>query len=219
MKNKKTLLIVLCAALLVCATIVGTLAYLTDRDTVTNTFTVGDVQITLDEAKVNEKGEAVEPAERVTENNYHLIPGKTYDKDPTMTVEKGSEDAYARMRVTINKLAALDAIFAPEGADLTEIFLGTSEDWVYYGETETDDAITYEFRYKKIVEKSDADQELPALFTQIQMPGFVTGEQLATLYDNDALTITVVGDAIQAETFENADDAWAAFDAQYAASK
>ncbi len=219
MKNKKSLLIVLCVALLVSVTIVGTLAYLTDRDTVTNTFTVGDVQIRLDEAKVDTNGEAVDPEERVTANTYHLIPGKTYDKDPTMTVEKGSEAAYVRMRVTINKLAALDAIFAPEGADLTEIFLGTNQNWVYYGETEANDAITYEFRYKEIVAKSDADQELPALFTQIRMPGFITGEQLATLYANEKLTITVVGDAIQAETFDNVDEAWAAFDVQYATSK
>ncbi len=219
MKNKKSLLIVLCAILVVAATVVGTLAYLTDRDTVTNTFTVGDVQIALNEARVDENGKVIDSEERVTENTYHLIPGKTYDKDPMMTVEKGSEDAYVRMRVTVNKLAALDAIFAPEGADLTEIFLGTNQNWVYYGETEADDTITYEFRYKEIVKKSDADQELPALFTQIQMPGFVTGEQLATLYDNDALTITVVGDAIQAETFDNADEAWAAFDVQFAASK
>ena len=43
MRGKKSLLIVLCAVLLVAATVVGTLAFLTDRETVTNTFTVGDV--------------------------------------------------------------------------------------------------------------------------------------------------------------------------------
>ena len=53
--------------------VAGTLAYLTDQDSVVNTFTVGKVQITLDETKVNSDGTVVEGAERVRENEYHLI--------------------------------------------------------------------------------------------------------------------------------------------------
>jgi predicted ribosomally synthesized peptide with SipW-like signal peptide len=217
MKSKKTLMIVLCAVVLVVATVAGTLAYLTDRETVTNTFTVGDVQITLDEAKVNPDGTKVIPEQRVKSNSYHLIPGKTYVKDPTMTVEATSEESYVRMRVSVNKLSQLDAIFAPNGADLKSIFVGYDETvWEYVGETEENNTITYEFRYFETVKKADADQILPALFTDINLPGFVTGDQLATLYvsETDKLTITVVGDAIQAETFANANEAWAAFEAQ-----
>ena len=219
MKSKKSLMIVLCAVVLVAATVAGTLAYLTDRETVTNTFTVGDVQITLDEAKVNPDGTKVDPEQRVQANSYHLIPGKTYVKDPTMTVEEGSEESYVRIRVTVNKLNELDAIFAPQGADLKSIFVGyDATKWVYEGETEdnTENTITYEFRYFETVKKADNDQKLQALFTGIKLPGFVTGDQLATLYvsDTDKLTITIVGDAIQAETFTNADEAWAAFEAQ-----
>lgn len=219
MKSKKSLMIVLCAVVLVAATVAGTLAYLTDRETVTNTFTVGDVQITLDEAMVKPDGTKVDPEQRVQANSYHLIPGKTYVKDPTMTVEEGSEESYVRIRVTVNKLNELDAIFAPQGADLKSIFVGyDATKWVYEGETEdnTENTITYEFRYFETVKKADNDQKLQALFTGIKLPGFVTGDQLATLYvsDTDKLTITIVGDAIQAETFTNADDAWAAFEAQ-----
>lgn len=217
MKAKKSLLIALSAVLLVAATVVGTLAYLTDRETVTNTFTVGDVQITLDEAKVNTDGTKVDPEQRVKTNTYHLIPGKTYDKDPMMTVEEGSEEAYVRMRVTINKLSELDAIFAPTGADLKSIFVGYNANvWEYVGETVADNAITYEFRYFETIKKTDADQKLAPLFTSIAVPGFVSADQLATLYESeeDKLTITVVGDAIQAETFDDADEAWAAFETQ-----
>ena len=56
MKKSKAILMALCAVLLVAASVMGTLAYLTSTDTVTNTFTVGNVQIKLDEAKVNEEG-------------------------------------------------------------------------------------------------------------------------------------------------------------------
>ena len=51
MKTKsKALLLTLCAVLLVAASVMGTMAYLTSTDKVENTFTVGNVKITLDEA-------------------------------------------------------------------------------------------------------------------------------------------------------------------------
>lgn len=57
MKTKsKALLLTLCAVLLVAASVMGTMAYLTSTDKVENTFTVGNVKITLDEAKVNTDG-------------------------------------------------------------------------------------------------------------------------------------------------------------------
>ena len=52
----KPLLTLCCALLLVAAGVFGTLAYLTGTDTVNNTFTVGNVKITLDEAKVTTGG-------------------------------------------------------------------------------------------------------------------------------------------------------------------
>ena len=48
MKNlKKALVLLLCAILLVVGSVMGTLAYLTSQDQVTNTFTVGNVEIDL----------------------------------------------------------------------------------------------------------------------------------------------------------------------------
>ena len=105
MKNaKKIMALLLCAVLLVGATVAGTVAYLTDRDEVVNNFTVGEVHIKLDEAPVNENGKEVEGS-RVQSNKYHLQPGMTYDKDPMVTVLKGSEECYVRMFVTINNCA------------------------------------------------------------------------------------------------------------------
>jgi predicted ribosomally synthesized peptide with SipW-like signal peptide len=51
-KMYKVMLLVLCAALLIAGSVMGTLAYLKDTKSVTNTFTVGKVEITLDEAKI-----------------------------------------------------------------------------------------------------------------------------------------------------------------------
>ena len=210
MKTKrKALLLSLCAVLLVVASVMGTMAYLTSTDTVTNTFTVGNVQITLDEAKVNPDGTLVPNADRVKANSYQLLPGHTYNKDPMVTVLTGSESSYIKMTVTFSKAAELDAIFAPTGgANLTSIFNGyDSTNWIAKGSTTAANTRTYEFWYKETVAAPKADVVLDALFDSITVPGSITKEQLATI---EGLTITVNAYAIQAAGFANAEEAWAA---------
>ena len=226
---KKALLFMLCAALVVSATVFGTLAYLTDTETVTNTFTVGKVYIDLDEAKVNPDGTyTTDHDNRVKENAYHLLPGHTYIKDPTVTVEAKSEESYIRMLVTFNFSSQLDTIFP--NANLTTIFNGyDSTNWQLNGvkEDETANTRTYEFRYvgeehkgtkAGTVEKTETEIKLDALFDSFTLPGAITKEQLATLVTKDAqgnitdqFTINVVAHAIQADGFATADQAWAAF--------
>jgi len=79
-KLKRILLLVSMMALVVCISVGATIAYLTDDEAVVNTFTVGQVGISLDEAKVNTDGSLVtgSDAGRVHENEYHLLPGHTY---------------------------------------------------------------------------------------------------------------------------------------------
>lgn len=119
MKTKsKALLLTLCAVLLVAASVLGTMAYLTSTAKVENTFTIGKVEIKLDEAKVNTDGIPVEGAARVTANSYKLMPGTTYTKDPTVTVKAGSEESYVRMKVTFNNATEIIALCTdPEFAD------------------------------------------------------------------------------------------------------
>ena len=95
-KTKKVLILGLCAVLLVAASVLGTMAYLTDTTSVTNTFTVGNVAITLDELDVDG---STQNAERDTANKYHLLPGKTYTKDPTIHVQANSEDCFLFVKV------------------------------------------------------------------------------------------------------------------------
>lgn len=213
MKTKsKALLLTLCAVLLVAASMLGTMAYLTDNKTVTNTFTVGQVKIKLDEAKVDEAGNAV-GTDRVQSNSYKLLPGHTYTKDPMVTVLKDSEASYIKMTVTFSKAKELDDIFAPNGADMTKIFNGYDKtSWTYKGNTKDTaaDTRTYEFWYKEAVSAPNTDVALDALFDSITVPGTITNEQLATI---EGMTITVNAYAIQADGFANAEAAWAAFDA------
>lgn len=208
MKTKsKALLLSLCAVLLVVASVMGTMAYLTSSDTVTNTFTVGKVEIKLDETDVTNP-----TGPRVQANSYRLLPGLTYTKDPTVTVKAGSELSYVKMTVTFTKAKELDAIFALNGgADMTSIFNGyDSTNWIDKGNTEDTDTNTrtYEFWYKETVDARTADVVLDALFDSITVPGSITKEQLKTI---DGMTITVNAYAIQADGFTGAADAWSHF--------
>lgn len=211
---KKKLLIMSVAMVLVCAFAVGmTIAYLTSTDQVVNTFTVGNVQIQLDEAAANADGSLVPNAPRVKANSYKLIPGHTYNKDPMVTVLSGSESSYIKMTVTVTKSAQLDAIFAPTGADLTSIFDGyDAANWIYKGNTEntTANTRTYEFWYKNAVPATTENVALDPLFDSITVPGNINNNQLATI---EGMTITVNAYAIQADGFDNAADAWAAYNA------
>ena len=209
--RSKALLLTLCAVVLVVATVFGTMAYLTSTDKVTNTFTVGSVKIKLDEAKANTDGTLVEGADRVKANEYKLLPGHTYNKDPMVTVIKGSEPSYVKMTVTFSNAKELDDIFAPDGANLTSIFNGyDAGNWIAKGNTKdaTANTRTYEFWYKETVGAPDADVALDALFDSITVPGEITNEQLATI---EGMTITVNAYAIQADGFDDAAAAWEAF--------
>lgn len=211
MKRTKPILLVLCAVILVATTVLGTVAYLQDTAKVVNTFTVGNVHLKLDEAVTDANGETT-GGRTESGNAYHLIPGKTYTKDPTVTVLKGSEESYVRMMVTINCYSELAAIFGDpflpqyfvEGWDNT-VWLTTG----VISKDTTANTATYEFRYFETVKpQNNTDLPLDALFDKITVPATMTGEQLETIV---GLEITIEAHAIQASGFNTADAAWNAF--------
>lgn len=229
-RRTKALLLSFSAVLLVVASVLGTMAYLTDKDSVVNTFTVGQVKLKLDEAKVDDNGDPVDKdgnkvddladAERVKANNYHLLPGHTYTKDPTVTVLAGSEKSYVRMMVTVKFEKALDEDILATGLD--SIFIGyDAENWNRVGKSVSDDnkSITYEFRYKETVSGkvesegtvTDQANELPALFTGFTIPGEWNNATMAAI---GKFEINVTAHAIQADGFDTAEKAWGAFDNQ-----
>ena len=107
MKTKgKVLILVLCAMLLVVSTVFATVAFLTSTDSVQNTFTFGQVIITLDEAEVTTNGVVVQGADRRHTNDYHLIPGHFYVKDPIVHVDADSEICWLFIKID-NDLSAI----------------------------------------------------------------------------------------------------------------
>lgn len=104
--KKKILVITAIVCLLAITISTASLAYFTDKHTVENVFSVGDVTITLDESKVTLDGNkhAVFGEERTaaaSQDYGNLYPGQSIKKDPTVT-NTGSEKAYVAAKVTIS---------------------------------------------------------------------------------------------------------------------
>ena len=81
------------------------MAYLTSTDQVVNTFTVGNVAITLDEADVDNSTPGENDRDKA--NAYKLMPGHTYTKDPIVHVDSTSENCYLFVKVA-NEITAIE---------------------------------------------------------------------------------------------------------------
>lgn len=98
--KKKTILVAAIAVMLVAALVVGgTLAYFTDTDTKTNTFTMGNVKIDLNEQQKGENG--LVPFDQ----NKQLVPGKSNDGNAVSKIvtvsNKGDNDAWVWVELKI----------------------------------------------------------------------------------------------------------------------
>ena len=189
MKSKKKVFVtVLCAAALVVASVLGTMAYLTSQtETVTNTFTVGNVAITLDENDVTPMG-VKDTDVRVQGNEYKLIPGHEYTKDPTVHVTAGSEDSWLFVKVD-NGISDLEATGNTTIAEQMK-----AKGWTLVNGT------TNVYAYEQ---KATAGQNI-RVFDSFTIAGD------ATVAGNAGKTITIEAYAIQADGFDTAAEAWTA---------
>ena len=184
MKTKsKALILTLCAVLLVAASVLGTMAYLTSTASVENTFTVGSVAITLDETDVDN---STADANRDQANSYKLMPGHTYTKDPTIHVAAASEDCYLFVKVA-NEITAIEG-------ETTVAAQMTAKGWVAV------DGVTGVYVYTQ----SNAPAVVAGgsnvtVFDNFTISGTVDNATLAT-YNNKTITVTAY--AIQADGFE-----------------
>lgn len=195
MKTKtKALALALCAVLLVVSTVFVTMAYLTSKtDVVTNTFTVGKVTITLDELDVDDSDNDDSTTDRDKANEYKLIPGKTYPKDPTIHVGAKSEPCYLFVKVE-NGLVNAEA-----DGNTTIAEQMKSNGWTLV------DRQTNIYVYKEVVTaETGANIVVFNSFT-------IDGETAVADYKDAKINVTAY--AIQAEGFENTAkaDIWAKF--------
>ena len=82
--KKRTLIILVALVAVFGMAVGGTIAWLTDQtEPITNTFTVGNINIELKE----------------TATEFKMVPGVTIVKDPKITVKSGSEACYLFVKV------------------------------------------------------------------------------------------------------------------------
>lgn len=198
--KKKSILLTLTAVVLALAVGVGgTIAYFTSTtEDVKNTFTVGNVAITLDEADVtyaNDKWTAGE--DRVQSNTYeNVYPGAELPKDPTIHVADNSQQAYVAMKVVISKAAAWKALAKDHASlnNLETVFEGYTEaDWTKIAATEQGDNLVYVYMWEQGKVSAGADL---TLFTAMNIPAELSSQEIATI---DGFTVTATGYAVQAQ--------------------
>lgn len=242
--KKKLTLVVTCVVLVAAMVIGGTLAYFTDTKSAENTFTMGNVKITLDETDVkNPRGG------RVTKNDYGTMqPGQVVVKDPVIH-NKGANNAYVRAKVTVTgdrynggygimaemfKNCTTNGNFDVDKAFIEMVGSGTPKalgnGWSLVSSKLVGDGLFYAAQDVEFVLEYNgvlaAGADTSAMFSQVEIPADF---DLRTANNStlviEGFKINVVAEAIQANGFvETTDDdgnvtsamdnAWAAFDAQ-----
>lgn len=119
--KKKFAIVIVAVALVIGGIVGGTLAWLIDdTDPVKNTFTVGDINITLEES----------------ENlDLKIVPGKEITKDPEVTVVANSEACWLFVKIEESDNLDTFITYAVAGGwiPLTDINKdGVADDGVYY---------------------------------------------------------------------------------------
>ena len=110
MNIKKLAPILLSVVLLGTVGIGATLAYFTDNDSSGNVITMGHVDIEL-----------TEPSwEGGMEGISNIVPGQSIKKDPTVTLQEGSLDAYVRIKLEIEGLEETQAKEVLDGIQINE---------------------------------------------------------------------------------------------------
>ena len=196
-KTRKPITVAMCALVLALG-VNATYAYLTDSAGVENTFTVGKVEITLDESKTDAygvvDGAATAP---VTSNSYMIIPGHKYVKDPVVHLQEGSESSYLFVKVA-NGLTGIEAPAGEDGYAPIAEQIGKNGWKALNGE----EGVYWRLAPKNESATDDVDY---AVFEELRIAGAATADGIAGYAGK---TIEVTAYAIQADGMADEADAW-----------
>ncbi len=180
----KAFLLSLAVSLLAFSIIGGTVAWLiTETEPVKNTFTYGDINLTLTETDAGDNDG--DP----NTNTYNMIPGTPISKDPKVTMKAGSEDAWVFVKLEKSTDPAFDNFMEYQMADGWTALEGV--DGVYYRE----------------VAQSDSDTPFWVIKDNtITVKDSITKAELNALTAYPTLTVTAY--AVQKDNVASATDAW-----------
>ena len=188
-KTKNVVMALTLAALLLVG---GVFAYLTDTDTQTNTFTMGEVTIDLTEPTWDEYPD--EDGNNVPDIAEDIWAGKVIAKDPTIT-NTGDNDAYVYLMVSVPKqnIVTAQADGTPNEAAVTQLFNYTvNAGWTLLkSNTSGADENVYLYAYDTAL--APAGVTATALFDEIEFVNVIEGQ----IASNVTFNIPVVAYAIQ----------------------
>lgn len=133
--KKKVTAIALAVCILAVAVIGATMAYFTDTDSKTNTFTFGKVDIDLTEDSTDANGAVKGVISTGGGITYPgVLPGLVYSKVPTVTVKRDSLDAWVIITATVPTVYDWDGLFndSIDTANFTKDRKTVGENTVYY---------------------------------------------------------------------------------------
>jgi len=229
--KKKVLSLCLVLVLVAIAITGATLAYFTDADEAVNTFSVGSVEIELIESNfhpvVDNKTEAEirEDAKTYDTSVENVVPGQWVRKAPYV-INQGRNDAYVRVRMVVDKffndhMVRTETTTAQEDGSIIATINWYDENGNFvdssdtYKEVENYATIEYVYTYTKALAPGEMTY-WPA-FWQYKIADELDQDVFADYIENSTeIVIAVYANAIQAETFDSAIEAFAAFDQQAA---
>ena len=199
---RRILLLVGLMSLVAVISIGGTIAWLTaESGKVENTFTTADININLEETKTPD-GEELKAGEKW---DAKLVPGNTYDKDPTVPVAAGSEACWLFVHVDAQNNTITNA-------DGTTVIIDKIVEFnIAEGWTAVTDHDGYYYREVSAV-AADAT-EVPTFSVlkddTVKISEALTKEQEKTLKDaGTEPKIVITAAAVQKDNV-SIDDAWA----------
>ena len=193
MKTRKTLLVVLSLVLVAVVSVTGTLAYLSSTtQSITNTFTVGKVEIDLNEYeldtdKITQKTEKGIHAGGSQE--YKVYPGQVLDtKDGIVTIKADSEKCWVFVKVEETDAKNMLTV----GINSAWVHASGLPDGVYVYQNAAQNAVTADTDLTRIIDTVTISTELKAAA------------------DLQGASIKLTAYAIQADGLDTAAAAWTA---------
>ena len=222
--KKKIVSLCLVIALLAVAITGATLAYFTDADDETNVFSVGSIDIDLLESTLHRDNDGATDEQIIASDKVYqdylaeagenILPGMWVSKVPYV-YNQGNNAAYVRIRIVSEaaewKLIDMAEYIAAQDNGAIERSAFIYRDANGDACTANDDYATVEviYTYLEPLEPGEVTYYAPIWRFQIRSDVKQTDLLVA-----DLDKIVVYADAIQAETFTSAAEAFAAFDAQ-----
>ena len=226
--SKKKAAVVLASTVLIASLVIGgTLAYLTDTGAVTNTFTMGNVDIDL-----------AEPNWEDETSGKELVPGDTLVKDPIVAAVEGNSYMRVKMEIidtatglaiadtdrislilsTIYTDTTYDAATAAPGTNIVAgtkyaaadvaAFAGVNTADFAFDVTRTADPAVRYYNYGGIFTTGTSPKT--ALFTNIVIPSDFTKTETSLL---GSYSVVLTAQAIQSDNFASSAEAFTALDA------